>query len=893
MLDVDDTPGWAYRFDTQLKIADFGNASFNISRIDPYFHGLDQRFGSRQTGVNWSAGANFSLERFLPSDWQGTSLPFTYSHSENINNPQYFPNTDVSVDEAAQLAADRILSSGGSKEESEAAKNDIINEAQTVRITDSYAVPNFRIALPSSAWYIKETINKINLSFNYTKSTERNPMIAYRTSWAWSGQGRYAVTIPPDFYFSPFTKLFDGVYLLEDYKNYKIFFIPITGFNAGMGFQRGQSFEITRVQSQQRPITRNFSATRSLDFGWKFTEGGLTNISGDYALSVESVLLHLETDSLGNQRRFSDILKDIFSPSKLINFGNDARSGQRFQIGSKPKIPNILNINRFIDFNLTYSVNYSWMNNFQQGDIGKSTGFDNNINFSTNFRLKSLTDPWFKTTEEVPAKTPPPPVRNLRKEKRDDDSPVEGDEQEIEIEEIPDTTAKIPAKDKIVKQIKALTKAFIKYPLLDYETINITYSQGNRAGNSGVVGQTGLMNFWGIPPFGAPNPEYGPSRLYQLGIISDPSGDLATERITSFPFIRFNVNRGLRAKNANLTDQYSQTNRLQLRTNRPLWEGATLDLNWSLSWTFNKNTTIVTDAYGVPSINSVATGGNVERSFFSMPPFLLFKMLKSNIEEVGKIYNARRTDISDNAPDDVKLAESFEEGMEALPLLRKILGPLVPRANYTIRWEGLEKTIGMQSLFDRLSLDHGYTSNFVRQWRGNPNGGERTESERVTYGFSPLVGLNASMKELLKGSLTTTVRYNTNSSYDLNIAARNIVKTLSQELSVSLSYSRRGFEFPLFGLSLSNDLDVSATYSMTHNSRKTFEVNQLETNPKGTPLEGNTRTMLEPRIRYVLSSRITASIFYRYTKIAPDEGGSLIPGTTTNEGGLDLRIAIQ
>ncbi len=83
------------------------------------------------------------------------------------------------------------------------------------------------------------------------------------------------------------------------------------------------------------------------------------------------------------------------------------------------------------------------------------------------------------------------------------------------------------------------------------------------------------------------------------------------------------------------------------------------------------------------------------------------------------------------------------------------------------------------------------------------------------------------------------------------------------------------------------------TYSLTKNSRRTYDVNTLESNLSGTPLEGSTRTVMEPRIRYVLSSRVTAAIFYRYTKVSPDEGGSTIPGTTTNEAGLDIHIAIQ
>ncbi len=894
VADVDDTPGWAYRFNTQLKIADFGNASFNMESVDPFFHGLDQRFGRRETGTNWAVSANFALERFFPSSWQGTSLPFTYTHTENVVNPLYLPNTDIKVDQAAQRASEAILQRGGTQAQADFIKKQIIAEAQTIRTSDAFAVPSLRIALPSDAWYIRETINKLGWSFSYNRSTERNPMIAERISWSWRGGGNYAVSLPADFYIAPFAKIFNGVYLLDDFKNYKIFFIPITGFNAGVSAQRGQTREVARVQSALRPITRNFSASRSLSFGWKLTEGGLTNISGDYSLSIESILMHLETDSAGNQRPIKQILRDIFSTNKIINFGRDARYGQRLQINSKPKIPNILDVKKYLDFTLSYSVNYGWQNNFQQGDIGKSAGFDNNLNFSSNFRLKALTDPWFAFKAE-PTESDRLPIGGLRGKPRENRSDSDRPD------ELSDTTAfafqgtmpKPKSGINIIAQLKTLAKIFIKYPVLDYETINITYSQTNRAGHSGVRGSTGLMNMWGVAPWADPNPDYGPSRLYQFGIISDPSGKLHYKSKSGFPFFKFDLERGLRAPNANLSDQYNQTNRVQLRTSRPLWEGATLDLNWNLSWTFNKNTTLITDAEGVPTITSVAVGGSVERSFFSLPPVLLFKMLKSNLEEVGKIYNARRTNASDTAPDDVKLAESFEKGMEALPFLRKIIGPLAPRMNYSLRWDGLEKTLSMTSIFERVSLDHSYMSGFTRQWRGNPNGGERTEAERINYGFAPLLGINATVKEFWKGNLSTTLRYNTNSSYDLNLAARNILGTLTQEMSISLSYSRRGFEIPLFGLSLSNDIDFSATYSLAHNSRTTYEVNQLETNPKGTPLEGTTRTIFEPRLKYVLSSRVTASVYYRYTKVAPDEGGSLIPGTTTNEGGLDLRIAIQ
>jgi hypothetical protein len=38
---------------------------------------------------------------------------------------------------------------------------------------------------------------------------------------------------------------------------------------------------------------------------------------------------------------------------------------------------------------------------------------------------------------------------------------------------------------------------------------------------------------------------------------------------------------------------------------------------------------------------------------------------------------------------------------------------------------------------------------------------------------------------------------------------------------------------------------------------------------------------------------VNASVYFRFTKIAPDDSGSRIPGSTTNEAGLDIHISIQ
>jgi cell surface protein SprA len=887
LTSVDDTPGWAYRFDTQLKLADLGAVSFNYSKQDPNFHRLEERFGSRQTGTNWGVNATLQLEKFFPNDWVGTSFPVSYSHTINKVSPKYLPNSDVLVSEAAGLASAKVLQTpGATQAAADAEAQRVILEAETYRVTDTYAAPTFHIGFPSQEWYIRDTFNKLTFGFTYTRSRERNPAVASHLSWSWNARISYAIQFSPDYYFAPFKSLFKGLWFLDEYKDFKIYFAP-SSFNWSFGATRARDNSVQRVFNSQEIVSRNFTASRQVGFAWKLTEGGLTNLSGTYNLDIASSLLDFETDRFKNQRPFSRILDDIFFSDKFINLGQDTRYTQQNQFSSRPNIPNILNIKKYLDLTLTYGVDYNWQNILTGGDLGKSAGFGNRISATTNLRLKALFDPLFE--DHATPSTPAPRGRRRGGEE-------EGEAHDTTKSADTTDTAGPKGLGKTFGQLKDLAKIFIKAPLLDYDNITVTFSQDNTAQNSGVVGRPGFVNFWGrVPFFQDSDPRYGPSRLYQLGLISDPSGRLTNFGPRSrFPFFGWDVEPGIRAANGVLSNTYRQTNKLTFKTTRGLWEGAKLDLNWNIGWAYSRTQNVTTDSLGIPKVTNSTTSGNIDRSFLTFPDVLFLGMFKSSLKEVSKKYAQLKTVRDSSMSEEAKITKAFEEGFEALPFLRKLFGQYYPRVNWSLRWDGLERLPIFSGFVSRLSLDHTYSSNFTRAFRNLPGeGGERTDNQRVVYGFAPLVGLNFTFKELLKGNFGTNVRYGTTTSYDLSTASRNIVETLSREVSITASYTRRGFEIPLFGLSLNNDVDISGSYAVTKNSRRTYDVTKLDVNLQGTPLDGSTRTVIEPRIKYVLSMRVTASIYYRYTKVAPDDAGSRIPGSTTNEAGLDIHIAIQ
>lgn len=893
LADVDDTPGWAYSVSTSVKFADLGSVAFTFSQVDPYFHSLETRSGSRQTVKTWNVSAALAVDKFFPESWNGTSLPFTYSHSEQVFTPLYNPGSDVLVSKAADLQKENVARRTGSETTAESEKQRILLEAQTVTTSDTYTLSSFKFNFPSDHWLVRDVLNRIGYGFSYTISRLRSPTVQYQTAWQWNARINYAYTFSPDNYLKP-ADIFGASLLPDDLEQLQIFFNPITSISTGLSMVRTRRQERLRLLKRESDPVRSLSASRSLQFGWKLTEGGFLNLSGDYAVDIGSTLVHHEVNAQGRQRSFSQILEQMLLQDQLINFGRDNGYNQTFNINTRPRVPSWFDLNKYVTLNFRYGVSYRWSNSFQQGELGIATGWGNNITFGTDFSLKSFVESWFPSPPSAAASavpTAPAGRRGRREEEPDESLPVP-------VQTAPETEA---PKDSIPSPpgegLIGIARTFIKTPFLDYDKITISFTQTNSSQNNGVPGRPGFANLFGRVPFLQDAKfGWGPSRAYQLGLVSIPSAEITDVFIkSSFPFIGFstNANEQVRARvnGAGLTDAFSQSNKLSLRTSRDLWSGARIDLNWNLGWDYSQSRSSVADSLGRVTLRSFASGGAIERSFLTFPPTFIFSMFKSGIADVKKKYDDLK---AEPGTDDEKLSRAFEEGFESFPLLKKLFGAYFPRVNYSFRWDGLEQLGMLKNFATRVSLDHGYTSSYRTTFKSSSGSAMQTESQRITYAFSPLIGLNVTFKEVLKGNMSANARYGSSVSYDLTPSAKTIVETVSNEMSVTGSYGRTGFEIPLFGLALQNDIDISFTYSFAKNSRMTYDTKINNTlDDKGTPGEGSTRTQMEPRVRYVLSSRVTASLFYRYTKIAPDEGGSSIPGSTTNEGGLDVHIAIQ
>ncbi|HCY77178.1 MAG TPA: cell surface protein SprA [Ignavibacteriales bacterium] len=869
VVGADDSPGWAYSLATSVKLADFATVSFNLSQKNPYFHRLADRFGSRVEQQNWSVSTDVNLLKLVPLNLPESNLRLNYSHTESSGKPLYLPGSDVKVDKA--IENQKLLfdydTTGTVK-----SPDQLKEETETQTIQDSWSASNIKVKIPTKLWYIRDSFNAITLGFNYNKSFSRSPTVLSNTSWIWNANLNYGLSLSPTYFFNPIDIPVIGVLfgLLKDYSGTKIYFTP-QNFSLALTAKRNASTNITRARNNSpsnEVSSRDFTTSRGFNFTWKLTEGGFLNLTTTYALNISSSLAYLETynDSAATPRLESEIWSDIFNGAF---FGRDNRYQQNFDLRTAPKLPSLFDLNKYFTLTASYGASYQWNYDFRQELVGRSAGFSNKSTVGLTMRWKSLFDQYFK--EEVKNENPNQ-KKLIGQEMQQNKKPVVpkldslGNQiTVIDSTQILDSLLIESNKPSTIIKAVGFLVAAARYVFLDYEMISFSFNNDNTLSKSGLKAQgTGFRNFWGL----SYDDNAGPTRGFMFGLSRD-----AGPRVSS--------------GSTNLSDVYSQKNSFDFKTSRPLWEGAKIDLTWKSGWTLNKNSTLTVDPDGTVFVTNINATGTLTRSFLTVPPVLFLSVFKSGIKQVAELYNPQDPNAN--------LSKAFVQGFESLPLLAnfgflKDVANYMPRPNWRITWDGLEKLPLLKSLADRVSLDHSYSSTYTEGWKLSRDGNEEIQVQKIEYGFAPLVGLNLTFGQVWGGNFSGNLKYSTRTTFDLGITTSNITENFSKDIGFTLQFSKSGFELPLFGVSLKNDIEFSLAYSSSRSAAVRFDMTKFTED--GTPQDGTTRVTIEPRIKYTISSKVTLSIFYKRSTVEP-EGASRIPPTTTNEAGLDVNISIN
>lgn len=858
---------WGGIIGSELKLADVALINANFNHTKPNFHRLEERFGNRISSSNFNITILASIEKFLPKFLQKFTIPFTYTHSETFENPEFAANSDIKLKEAAEAAKQNAINTGATPEEAQNIANEFVQRSQTLRIQDSWAITGAKIGIPIEHWIIKETFNKIAVGYSYAQEYERSPLYAKRFNWSWNLTLQYSNSIPEILAFKPLT-IFEKIPVLSVYSGTKINLLP-NNFSFVLNMNRRRQTEQSRFLLFPSPVIRNFTAVRQGQFSWKLSENGFLSPIVDYSFSTTSSLVPFELDEYGRQRSGSEISKIMFFNRGVpINFGENSQHTQNITINIRPKFP-FGKTTRFFENTASYQVTYNWNNplqpNHEISNIAKSASWNSSIRYNLSLRYKSF----IENILGIKSIQPLPHIR--------------------------------PKVDTTKKGIFREILSIIKIIFVDFEKVDFVFNQTNSSNNPGVFGATGFDNFWARGILGRASEErFGPSFAYQLGLIGSPHGSFNIVPATNFPYFAFKTNPGRRPENSILQENFNQRTTFEIKTTRQLWKGANLDLSWKTELGFNKNQTLIVDSLGISTFTNVIATESFSRTFLTLPTIFGINLFNNNIENVINLYNIEKEKILSSNLDTIKknqlllnaLSESFRKGLEAFSILKGAAGKFLPSINWIFRWEGLEKWELLSPIAPkRITIEHIYSSKYQENVLINDNG-RSIQGQQIQYGFQPLLGISVSFDEKkYKGIFTASIRYNTTTAFQVNSINRStIVRQTTDEFLAQASYTIRGFEFPFFNLILRNDVEFSFLASIKSNKRATYDIlNYIDA--KGSTLDGNTQITIEPRARYSISNRVSASFFMRYEGTFTE--GASSPGFSNFQVGIDIRLSIS
>jgi hypothetical protein len=360
-----------------------------------------------------------------------------------------------------------------------------------------------------------------------------------------------------------------------------------------------------------------------------------------------------------------------------------------------------------------------------------------------------------------------------------------------------------------------------------------------------VGGRPGFGNFW--MTFSSKE-NLGPSRLYQLGMATDPGARIQGQNLTD----GINLNNTL-AFNAFITPIFP--NNLKINFTYKTGTGSANLLSY------------ITDSLGRTGTPTTRN----ETRIITRPSFFISSDIINKLVKPDSLQQAKQ------------ITDSFEKDIVSFPF-----------PSWTLTLNGIEKFDLFSNFAQSVTLESGYSSEYKKTLYYDGLNPEYIKDQTTTSGFTPLIGINFNFKPISEGVLTASFKLSKTNNFSVSPLDAKITSTATNDFAINASYTKSGFNLPLFGLSLENNLTISISYTRTKNDPVVYSYDPLAGGIWNSNTQnGSTSTTFNPSIQYNLSRSVTMQLFYKYTKIEPTGDNLIITTRTTNEAGLNIRLQIQ
>jgi len=837
LTDFDRTAGWAANMVLSTKLADLGTITGSVKHISFGYGGVQSKISERARGetTTFDVSANINVDKLLPQN-TGLKIPMFLSYENTTMNPNYDPaNPDLRLEAA--------LLSFNTEAERSAYKKLIRDES----VRRSLNFTNVRkVKVKQDARQHIYDIENFAFTYAFTEATRTNFNLLEDTRK--NIKGAVAWQFSPKFTgFEPFkeSEVFSSKYLqlIKD-----INFNPVpTNISVRGELDRSFSKIVYRnaVQDEGGALPnyqKFFVFNRFYNARWNLTK----SLSLDYNSRVNAIIDEPDGD-IDTKEKQDSVLTNLKKFGRMKNFEQTITANYTLPLDKFPAT-------NWLGAEYRYNVGYSWR--AAPLEIEPTLKLGNTIQNTQDQGLTGrvdLTKLYNKVGYLKKINTPKRPPTTVERAKQQPDT----------VKQAPDLMA---------------VRGFLKL-LMSLRNISGTYNitQGTiLPGFNPSPNLFGMDKSWSAPGWGFILGEQDPDFRFR----ARDNGWLSTSEKQTTLFSQVQTrDLGLRASLEPSTDIKIQLDakKTSSSTFTELFRFDAIENNF-VSLSPNR-----VGSYKV-SILSINTAFKNNTSTESS----VFQEFEKNIDEIKSRFTTLTGQGYESKSQDV-LIPAFIAAYTGKSTDRVSLSPFpnIPIPGWRVDYSGLNKLQPFKDIFQSVTLNHAYTSNYsvlnyntsleyedvginvpLEEYNSGGNFGSVTNESGelipiyvisqvlISETFAPLIGVNVRTKK----KMTFRFEYKTKRDLALNISNAQITELNSKDWSVELGYTKNNMKLPWKNqgrvTTIKNDITFRLNMSITNNrtiQRKIEEVNTIT--------NGNINFQLRPNVNYVVNQKLNIQFY--------------------------------
>ena len=887
LSELDEKGGWAALGRVDFKLADLGTLYLSGSTRSIGFGTLEQRVNerARDNFNQFDVATNLELGKLLPQK-AGMSIPVYAGISKTISTPEYDPyDLDIKL-------KDKLKSAPSSQ------KDSIRDDAVDVRTITTLNFTNVKKNNTTGKIQKPWSIENVDVSYSYYKEEQHNPLIENNEVVRHrAGLGYNYVATPK--YWEPLKRTFKSKSnWLSLVRDLNINYLPsLLGFRADVNRQFG-SFRPRSVGTPKGFIPETydkyFTFDRFYNLRWDLTR----SLNIDYT-AVNKSWIDEDSGRLDKGER-GKMWDNFLKGGRTILYQQNANVSYTLPTAKLPLLD-------WTNVRVGYVASFDWLGaSLIAREFGNSLSNTQQKNATGEFDFTRLyaKSRWLRALEEEPEPTGPGATG-------------------------PDSLkSKAPRDKNDPPQLSGVVK-FAGRLLTSLKRITITYSENASASIYGYTDSSRIlgMNFKSHAP--------------GLGFIFGQQPDTS--------FINRFAQKGWLTGDPDFNYQNRQDYNQKLTINAQLIPLRDLTIDLNLDKTFGKTySELYKDTLGFTG-NFVRlnpyTAGSFSVSYISFQT-MFDKFSPNEVTATFKRFEENRIILSErlakqnpywqDLPANEKfLSDGFYKGYSRYAqdvLLPSFLAAytdkdprsislvkqnnpsiksnpfsgILPKPNWRITYNGLNRIPGFEKIFSSFSVSHGYNSTlsmnsfnsallFDDPFRRNyPGFIDTLTGSFIPYFLVPNITITERFEPLINfdmqftNQVTFSFDYKKSRQVSLSMIDFQLSESKSTEYTIGAGFRKRGaFSFiRIKGKPMQNDASFRLDLSMRDDATSNSRLDQTQ----ALPTAGQKVIFINPSIDYVLSNRVNIKLYFEQRRVEPKISTS--PPITTTRAGLQIRISL-